>query len=123
MRHVRDGGMVQENAHFAVVAALVTEGVLNFGLAFRRRAGEIVVAHRESDVLLDDDFVVVVHALRPALAAVDREAAILRVAVCHVLTADEVRPYVRLERRVGMYVRACVCMCMCYKSEDGGQGQ
>ena len=89
---VRHGRVVEEDADLAVVAALVAERVLDLGLAARRRAREVVVAHRDRGLAVEVDLVVVEHDLRPALAAVDREAAVLGdAAVVDRLLADEVR--------------------------------
>mmetsp|Transcript_44348 Transcript_44348/g.101667 ORF Transcript_44348/g.101667 Transcript_44348/m.101667 type:complete len:268 (-) Transcript_44348:322-1125(-) len=82
---------MEEDADLAVVAAPVAEGVLDLGLATRGRAGEVIVAHGNANAVLDLDLVVVVHAVRPALATVDREAGVLVVAVVDNLAANEVR--------------------------------
>jgi len=90
-RTVRHRRVVEEDAHLAVVAARVAEGVLDLGLARVLRRREEVVTHGDADAALELDLVVVVDALRPALAAVDREARILLVAVVDDRAADEVR--------------------------------
>ena len=86
-RHRR---MVQENAHLAVGVLLVTKGVLHFGLASIRAAGEIVISHGNGRIAGHLDLVVVEHNVRPTLAAVDREAGVLLVAVLHRSVPDKV---------------------------------
>ena len=51
--------MVQEDSDDAIIASFVAEGVLDQGLLVGGRAGEGVVAHRDSNAALDDDVVVV----------------------------------------------------------------
>merc|ERR1711871_1407502 len=80
LRLVRHRRVVQEDAHLAIRHPLVAKGVLDLGLLARRGAREIIVAHGDGHVAVERDLVVVVHAPLPALAAVDREAAVLFVA-------------------------------------------
>ena len=82
--------MVQKYANDPIIASHIAKGVLCLGLLVGGGAGKIVIAHRESNVALDDNVVVVVHALRPALATVDSEAVILVVAAVYVGSTDEV---------------------------------
>merc|ERR1719476_675216 len=84
---VRHGRMVEEDAHFTVIAAFVPKGVLDLGLLSGGGTGEVVVAHGNGNVTLDFDLVVVIHAIRPALAAIDRKAVVLSVAVVDRLAA------------------------------------
>ena len=60
--------MVEEDAHLAVGAPLVPERVLDLRLVARRRAGEVVVAHRQRGVAVEVDLVVVEDDLLEALA-------------------------------------------------------
>ena len=90
-RLVRHGRVVQEDARLAVLVALVAEGVLDRGLVARGGAGEDVRAHGNSHRSRELDLVVVEDNLGEALAAVDREAAVLLVALLHGLAAHEVR--------------------------------
>merc|ERR1719203_1518501 len=87
---VRHGRMVQDDAHLTIVAALVSKGVLDRRLLSGGGTGEVVVAHGNGNVTLNFDLVVVVHTIRPALAAIDRKAAVLSVAVLDRLAADKV---------------------------------
>ena len=90
---VRQRRVVEEDAHLAVVAARVAEGVLDRRDVAGGGAREVVRAHGHADAALELDLVVVVHALGPALAAVDREASVLalELVVLHRLGADKVR--------------------------------
>merc|ERR1712019_149534 len=87
---VRHRRMVKEDAHLTIVAALIPKGVLDLGLLSGGGTSEVVVAHGNGNVTLDFDLVVVVHAIRPALAAIDRKATVLSVAVVDRLAADKV---------------------------------
>merc|ERR1719198_1388598 len=82
--------MVQEDAHLPIAAALVPKRILDFGLLSSGCTGEVVVPHGNGNVTLEFDLVVVVHAIRPALAAIDRKATVLSVAVVDRLTANKV---------------------------------
>ena len=53
-----EGRVVQGNAHFPVIAALVAEGVLDLGHLPSFCAGEIIISHCNSDVSFEADFVV-----------------------------------------------------------------
>ena len=88
--NVRNGRMVQKYANDPIIASYIAKGVLCLGLLVGGGAGKIVIAHRESNIALDDNVVVVVHALRPAFATVDSEAVILVVAAVYVRSTDEV---------------------------------
>ena len=68
--------MVQADAHFAVLVALVAEGVLDLGHIARGGAGEGVGAHCDRDIALAVNLVVVEDNLIPTLAVVDGEATI-----------------------------------------------
>ena len=83
--------MVQEDAHVAVSILLVAKGVLYFGLASIRTAGEIVVAHGDGRVAVHLNLVVVEHNVSPALATVDGEACVLLMTVLHGLVPNKVR--------------------------------
>eukprot|EP00962_Isochrysis_galbana_P047315 scaffold19262_cov117-Isochrysis_galbana.AAC.1 len=98
-------GVVQEDAHAAILAALVAERVLHLDLGLGGGAGEDVVAHGDGDGPLELDLVVVVHAVGPALARVDGEAGILRDAVGDGVAADKVR-HGRLSRRAELHLGA-----------------
>ena len=87
--------MVQEDSHLAVSVLLVAERVLDLRDVAGRRAREVVSAHRDRRVAVQVDLVVVKFHNRPALAAVDRKAAILRDAVLDGLGTDKVRHGVR----------------------------
>merc|ERR1719231_888021 len=78
---VRNRRVVQEDAHLAVVAALVAKAVLDGGDVAGGGAREVVRAHGNADAVDNLHLVVVVDDLGPALAAVDREAGVLVVAV------------------------------------------
>ena len=94
--HVRHGRVVQEDAHLAVESTLaVAKRVLDLGLLTGSCTGEVVGAHRDARPADDLDLVIVEDHLAPALAAVDREAAILRDAVLDGLGTDKVRHGVR----------------------------
>merc|ERR1712178_555657 len=82
--------MLKEDAHLTIVAALIPEGVLHCGLLSSGSTREVVVPHCNGNVTLDFDLVVVVNAIRPALAAIDRKAAVLSVAVVDGLAPDKV---------------------------------
>ena len=81
--------MVQKYANDPIIASYIAKGVLCLGLLVGGGAGKMI-ALRESNIALDDNVVVVVHALRPALATVDSEAVILVVAAVYVGSTDEV---------------------------------
>merc|ERR1712187_1088467 len=82
--------MVPEDAPIRRVPARAHHSILDLGLLAGSGTSEVVVAHGYGNVTLNFDLVVVVHALRPALAAIDRKAAVLSVAVLDRLAADEV---------------------------------
>merc|ERR1719231_135660 len=88
---VWDGGVVQEDAHLAVSATAVAEGVLDGADITGGGAGEVVRAHGNAHAILDLNLVVGVHAVGPALAAVDGKATILGVATAHNLATNKVR--------------------------------
>merc|ERR1712019_51660 len=67
---VRHGRVVQEDAHLTIVAALVPKGVLDLRLFAGGGASEAVVAHGNGNPVLGFDLMVVVHAVRPALAPI-----------------------------------------------------
>mmetsp|Transcript_53879 Transcript_53879/g.89456 ORF Transcript_53879/g.89456 Transcript_53879/m.89456 type:complete len:253 (+) Transcript_53879:169-927(+) len=89
---------MEENPHLAVVTAHVAEGVLDFSLGAGGGTCEVVVAHRDRDSALELDLVVVVAALSPALATIDRKAGILLVAVLDNAATNEVRHRLRTRR-------------------------
>ena len=73
--------MVEEDAGLAVGVALVAEGVLDLGLLARGGAGEDVRAHRDGNLAVAFDLMVLEDDVGETLAAVDREAAVLGDAV------------------------------------------
>jgi len=118
--------MVQEDANFTIIAALVPECVLDFGLLSSGCTSEVVVTHGNGNVTLEFDIVIVVHAVRPALAAIDRKAAILSIAVFDRFAADKVGHGLlglgpelvlgclgRLEEHVALAVCVELASCLC----------
>jgi len=87
---VGDGGVVEADAALAVGVALVAEGVLDGGHGAGGGAGELVGAHGERDVAVAVDLVVLEDNPGEALAGVDGEAVVLRVAARDRVAADEV---------------------------------
>jgi len=83
-RRVRHGRVVEEDAGLAVLVALVAEGVLYAHLVTGGRARKDVVAHCDRQVAVEVDLVVAEDHVRPALAAVDREARVLALVLVHV---------------------------------------
>merc|ERR1719311_174601 len=75
------GGVVQEDAHLTIVASFVPERVLDLRLFASGRTSEVIVAHGNGNSLLELDLMVVVHTVRKALAAIDRKATVLSIAV------------------------------------------
>jgi len=51
--------VVEKDAHLAIGVLLVTERILNFGLAAICGTGEVVVAHGDGDATSELDLVVV----------------------------------------------------------------
>merc|ERR1719261_2380670 len=98
-RRVRHRRVVEVDAHLAVAAPLVAEGVLDAHLVARGRVGEDVVAHRLRSRAIVVDLVVAERDVLPAAAAVDRKAGVLALegVILHRLGADKVRH--RLLRR------------------------
>jgi len=90
--------VVQEDAHLAVIVALVAERILDARNVARRRARKVVRSHCDRSVAKVIDLVVVEDNLRPALAAVDCEAGILLQAVLNHRSTDEIG-HGRLARR------------------------
>jgi len=92
-RNVRHRRVVQADAHDAILAPLVAEGVLDAHLVARGRVGEDVVAHRLRSRAVEVDLVVAEGDVLPAAAAVDREAGVLALegVILHRLGADKVR--------------------------------
>ena len=82
--------MVQADAHFAVVVALVTEGIFNLYDVLGSRAREEVGAHGEGDFVVAIDTVVLEDDFLPPLATIDGKAGVFLVAILDVLFADEV---------------------------------
>ena len=85
--------MVQADAHLAIFASLVTEGVLDTHLVTRCRVSEHVVAHRVRNFAIAFDLVIAEDDIRPAPAAVDGEASVLALElICtHRLSTHKVR--------------------------------
>jgi len=55
--------VVQEDAHFSIVAALVTEGVLDSRHVPSGGTGEVVGTHCNANATLEFDLVVLVHTI------------------------------------------------------------
>jgi len=98
---VRHGRVVQVDADLAVLAALVAEGVLDLGHVTSGRAREDVRAHGGGGGAVERDLVVVERDALPALAAVDRKAGILVVAVVDDRAANKVRHGLAASRAEG----------------------
>ena len=69
--------MVEIDARLAVGAPLVAKSVLDLDLVAGSGASEVVVAHRDRGAAHQRDLVILIHAVRPSLAAVDGEAGVL----------------------------------------------
>ena len=89
-RTVGNRRVVQEDSRLAILVALVAEGVLDLDVVAGGRTCEGIRAHRDRHVAVQIHLVVVEDDILPALAIVDRKAAVLRVAIGERLVADKI---------------------------------
>jgi len=81
---------VKEDADFAIVVTLITEGVLHLGLFSSGRASEDVRSHGNSGVAVEVDLVVGELDVAPPFSAVDSKSSVFGVSSFGGITSDEV---------------------------------